>query len=146
MNVYGIKENEELMRDFWRRVRGWNGFPQHCFIGVHQIGEWQVVFRTPDGLLGIYDGLRHITRQVFDDFDKMEEFWFNREISCNIEHQMILAGYTEETLAEAIGVSAKTVYNYLNGKTAPRTDTLFKIAKVLGCTPDDLFYVESRYK
>ena len=138
--------NKELRDDFWRRVKSWNGYRQNCFTGVRQIGDWQMQFRTPDGLTGIYDGLRHITRRVFDNFDDMDEYWFNWEISCNIEHYMNRMGYSIESFAADVGTSAPTMYNYLNCKTSPRADIIFRMAKVLDCTPDDLFYVESRYR
>lgn len=141
-----MKNNYDLMNDFWKRVRSWNGFRQDQFVDVRQIDEWTVRFGTPDGLVGIYDGLRHITRVVFNNFDEMDEYWFNQEIACNIEHYMILMGYSIESLAADIEISPQTLYNYLNGKTSPRVDVLFKLAKVLDRKPDDLFYVESRYK
>ena len=64
------------MNDFWKRVRSWNGFRQDQFVDVRQIDEWTVRFETPDGLVGIYDGLRHITRVVFNNFDEhfIEEY------------------------------------------------------------------------
>lgn len=141
-----MKQNQDLMDDFWRRVRGWNGYKQECFIGVRQVGEWLVMFRTPDGLECIYDGLHHTTRRVFDSFEEMDEEWFAEEIRCNIEYYMMLNGYNIDQLAQDVGVSTPTLYSYLNGQTWPRVDVLFRMAKVLGCTPDDLFYVESRYK
>lgn len=141
-----MKNNYDLMNDFWKRVRSWNGFRQDQFVDVRQIDEWIVRFETPDGLVGIYDGLRHITRRVFDNFDDMDEYWFNWEISCNIEHYMNRMRYSIESLAFDVGISTKTMYNYLNCKTSPRADVIFRMAKVLDCTPDDLFYVESRYK
>lgn len=141
-----MKNNYDLMNDFWKRVRSWNGFRQDQFVDVRPISEWIVRFETPDGLTGIYDGLRHITRRVFDNFDDMDEYWFNWEISCNIEHYMNRMGYSIESLAVDVGISTQTMYNYLNCKTSPRADVIFRMAKVLDCTPDDLFYVESRYK
>lgn len=138
--------NYDLMNDFERRVLTWNGYPSEYFEDVHQIGEWQVCFRTPDGLVGIYDGLRRITRRVFDNFDEMDEHWYATEVACNIEHYMLRMGYSIEGLALEVGISPKTLYNYLNKESWPRIDILFRMAKVLDCTPDDLFYVESRYK
>ena len=82
--------NKELIDDFWQRVRSWNGYRQNCFTGVRQIGDWQIQFRTPDGLTGIYDGLRHITRRVFDNFDDMDEYWFNWETSFTYAYNVFL--------------------------------------------------------
>ena len=73
-----MKNNYDLMNDFWKRVRSWNGFRQDQFVDVRQIDEWTVRFGTPDGLVGIYDGRRHRTRTVFNHFAEIDEYWFKQ--------------------------------------------------------------------
>ena len=48
------------------------------------------------------------------------------------------AGYTQETLARAVGTSGKTIYNAINGMK-PHENTRKAICKVLGKTLDELF-------
>ena len=54
-----------------------------------------------------------------------------------ITRQRIAAGMTQGQLAEKIGCLQKDVSRWENGR-APRTETLVKIAGVLGCRIEDL--------
>lgn len=48
------------------------------------------------------------------------------------------AGYTQETLAEALGVSRQAVGKWESGQALPEAATLLTLADLLGCSLDDL--------
>lgn len=48
-------------------------------------------------------------------------------------------GLTQKDVADAIGVSQVTVCQWENGDNMPRADKLAAIAKLYGCTIDELF-------
>ena len=48
------------------------------------------------------------------------------------------AGFTQNDLAEALGVGQSTVAMWETGQAYPRAALLPKIAQVLGCTVDEL--------
>lgn len=52
------------------------------------------------------------------------------------------AGYTQETLAEALGVSRQAVGKWENGQTMPEATTLLTLAGLLGCSLDALMREE----
>ena len=47
-------------------------------------------------------------------------------------------GLTQSGLAEKVGVKPMTIYNYEAGIRKPTAEKLKEIAKVLGCSLDDL--------
>lgn len=47
-------------------------------------------------------------------------------------------GLTQGELAEIIGVSPKTVWNWESGKSYPDAEQLWNCAEALDCTPNDL--------
>lgn len=49
------------------------------------------------------------------------------------------AGLTQVALGEIVGVEQHTVSQWESGHRIPRADKLPLLAKVLGCTIDDLF-------
>ena len=49
---------------------------------------------------------------------------------------------TQDALAEALGITAKAVSQWENGKTFPKTEHLPKLAGFLSCTVDDLLKEE----
>lgn len=48
------------------------------------------------------------------------------------------AGYTQQRLAEELGVSRSAVAMWETGETRPRSDRLLRLAEILGCTADEL--------
>lgn len=48
------------------------------------------------------------------------------------------AGYTQESLAEALNVSRQAVSKWESGQTMPEADKLLALADLLGCTLDQL--------
>ena len=52
------------------------------------------------------------------------------------------AGYTQETLAEALGISRQSVGKWEKGQTMPEANTLLTLAGLLGCSLDTLVRAE----
>lgn len=52
------------------------------------------------------------------------------------------AGLTQSQVAKALGVDQSAVCLWETGKTFPRATTLSKIAKLYGCTVDELLRTE----
>lgn len=48
----------------------------------------------------------------------------------------------QQTLANKLGVTKQTLSLWVNGKSFPTIQTLFKIAYILNCTVDELYTYE----
>jgi transcriptional regulator with XRE-family HTH domain len=48
-------------------------------------------------------------------------------------------GYRQNWIADQIGVSAQQLNNWITGKSHPRAEKLFELAKFLGVKVDDLY-------
>ena len=57
----------------------------------------------------------------------------------NIENIRSLKRISQKDLAEEIGVSQSAVSQWESGQAFPSSDKLPQIAKILGCSIDDLF-------
>lgn len=55
-----------------------------------------------------------------------------------------LAGYTQQQVAEALNVSQSTVAMWDTGDASPRSAKLIEIAKLYGCTVDELLQEERK--
>lgn len=62
----------------------------------------------------------------------------------NIKSLRIAAGMTQEQFAAELSIERSTVSKWETGEAKPRTDTLLRIAMLLGCSVDDLFTDESK--
>ncbi|WP_163582140.1 helix-turn-helix transcriptional regulator [Gracilibacillus saliphilus] len=62
----------------------------------------------------------------------------------NLRHIRISKGYKEvDVIAQKVGISTSYYYKIEQGKRTPSVDLAKKIADVLNCTVDELFYNES---
>lgn len=48
------------------------------------------------------------------------------------------AGYKQMTVAAELGLDRSTVAKWETGKASPRPNTLYKLAKLYGCTMEEL--------
>ena len=60
----------------------------------------------------------------------------------NIKEAREKAGFTQQDLADELGVGQSTVAMWETQKSLPRTDKLPALAKILGCTIDELLKKE----
>ena len=59
--------------------------------------------------------------------------------NLKLKSQRILCGFTQETLAKAVGVSRQTIVSIEKGGGNPTLDLCKKISKKLNKTLDELF-------
>ena len=91
-----------------------------------------------DGSRGIYHmmmkGLRSARR---DDGSEAE---LRRHFRDELVEWMYDRGYTQQTLAKAAGISQRAMSKYLNKEAMPSGYVIYKLAKALKCTPNDLIW------
>jgi DNA-binding Xre family transcriptional regulator len=51
-------------------------------------------------------------------------------------------GFTLQTLAKESGISEKTLWSMIKGRSFPRLDTILLICKSLNCTMDELYPID----
>lgn len=56
----------------------------------------------------------------------------------NLRNLRIACGFTQQTIAQALGVVRSTYTYYETGKTAPDPETLVKLARIFGVSIDQL--------
>ena len=56
----------------------------------------------------------------------------------NFKAYRVRAGLTQQDVADAIGVSQVSVWQWENGDNLPRADKLIAISQLYGCTVEDL--------
>ncbi|MEX1307317.1 MAG: helix-turn-helix transcriptional regulator [Eubacteriales bacterium] len=67
----------------------------------------------------------------------------NITVAKNLEKLRKAHGWTQETIAEKVGVSRQAVSSWEQGISSPDTDNLITLAKLYGVKVDDLLFTES---
>ena len=66
--------------------------------------------------------------------------YLTKEVSnVNIKNKRESKGLTQEELGKMLGVNRSTVAMWETGEAMPRADKLPELAKILGCSIDDLY-------
>ncbi|MEY8436264.1 helix-turn-helix domain-containing protein [Atopobiaceae bacterium 24-176] len=63
---------------------------------------------------------------------------FNDAFAAKLRGKRAEADITQSELAEFLGVSSVSVFRWEDGVTVPNFKTVYDLAEVLGCTPNDL--------
>ena len=67
-------------------------------------------------------------------------------IAANIQERMERQGRSRKWLADATGVSLSSINNYLSAFTEPSATKIYRIARALHCTVEDLVTDEDGWK
>lgn len=65
------------------------------------------------------------------------------QVGANIQKQLDIKGFTQQSLADELGVSKQVMNKIIKGNKAINVNELVKIAHVLGTTADELLTVQS---
>lgn len=61
-----------------------------------------------------------------------------------LKRARLLAGLSAREVAEKLGISSAAVYMWESGQTAPTSKRLTAVAKLYGCTVDELLKEDER--
>lgn len=66
------------------------------------------------------------------------------QVGANIQKQIDVKGFTQQSLADALGISKQVMNKIIKGSKAINVNELAKIASVMGTTTDELLTVSAR--
>ena len=103
------------------------------------ISPFELFIKYPDGTVKVFNDLERSIRFISRDVNNISDEEWQKEFTRRVRWQMRRKGYTQEELAEELGINRVTLNGYLTGKNMPNFRFVTKLAKVLGCTPNDLY-------
>lgn len=64
-------------------------------------------------------------------------------VDCKLKSARKAKGLSQSELADMVGVKRQAIYDMESGRYVPNTHVALLLAKVLGCTVEDLFSIAS---
>ncbi|MCR4650686.1 MAG: helix-turn-helix domain-containing protein [Lachnospiraceae bacterium] len=64
------------------------------------------------------------------------------QVGANIQKQLSIKGFTQQSLADALGVSKQVMNKIIKGSKAINVNELAKIASIVGTTTDELLMTQ----
>ena len=110
---------------------------------VKEINQWELLFIFQNGEKIIFDTDTGYHRNLFyRNINELTEEQERREFGYALRSMMRRKYISQEELAKNIGTSQTMISRYITGKAMPNILVGRKIAKVLRCSLDDLFYID----
>ena len=108
-----------------------------------ELSEWDLLIVFKNGRKVLFDKFTGYYKDVFyNSIQDITEEQEKREFSFRLRSLMGRKGITQDILADAIDSTQAMISRYVRGDSIPSVIVARKIAKVLDCTIDDLFYKE----
>ena len=108
-----------------------------------ELSEWDLLIVFKNGRKVLFDKFTGYYKDVFyDSIQDITEEQEKREFAFRLRSLMGRKGITQDILADAIDSTQAMISRYVRGETIPSVIVARKIAKVLDCSIDDLFYKE----
>lgn len=101
-----------------------------------------LVIKLADGTSVLWDDMDRIMSRLPEDSMNMTENECRREFGKRLYRIMLRKHITQEELSLATGISRPLISNYITGKNTPSFYNVDKIAKTLGCSTDELRYID----
>ena len=110
-------------------------------VNYYEVGLFDLIVELVDGSSIIYDDFEKTVRPLPRDSNNMSEEECRKEFGLRLRQMLYRKGITQMAFAEMSGISQVMISKYINGKASPSLYAIDKIAKVLGCSVDELRYV-----
>lgn len=102
-------------------------------------GQMSIFVKLKNGKCYDYDRMDGSLRRVRSKNDVFDDDILIKELSANLQKNIPLAGKTQMELCEELGITRTMMSRYLHGKATPSATKLYRIAKAIGCTMEELF-------
>lgn len=105
-------------------------------------GNGELVIKRKDGTSVLFDEATAETRILPLDSSTMTDEEAVREFKFRLRRIMQRKGVTQTELSNRTGIEQCSISQYLTGKRNPSFRNVDKIARALGCSTDDLRYID----
>ena len=110
---------------------------------IKELNDWDLLITFTNGRKVVFDRFNGYHQDVFyDNVHNITPEQEAQEFAYRLRSLMGRRRISQEELAEAIGTTQALISRYVRGENIPSVIAARKIAKVLNCSIDDLFYKE----
>ena len=102
-------------------------------------GKMSIVVEMDNGTRYEFDRMDGTLRRLRDKDLELDEDILSKELCANLRKNIPLTGKTQADICEELGITKAALSRYINGNSSPSATRLFRIARVIGCTMDELF-------
>ena len=101
-------------------------------------GRMSISVKLTDGNIFEYNYVDNTIRKVQTNAD-VDDTNMTKSFGKNLQKHIPFSGMSHGQLAEKLGITNAMLSRYIHGNSSPSVVKAFRIAKLLGCTVDELF-------
>jgi DNA-binding XRE family transcriptional regulator len=109
-------------------------------LDVKMLNDYEIYFSFKDGRRFVYDTVLRGSRGFYPEGHELTDAEWKTSFKTRLYKLMTHRGVTQAELADKIGTSQTMVSHYITGRSVPGVVAAAKIARVLGCSIEDLLY------
>ena len=111
-------------------------------VSYKEVSNYEIVVKLSNGNSILFDYIDKTIRMLPRDSNAMTEDECRHEFGTRLRRLMFYKNITQNELSELTGIAQPLLSRYITGATSPSFYTVDKIAKALGCSTDDLRYID----
>ena len=132
----GSIREESLLRNFEML----DPFAYSRMVNYEMPDKFSLIVTLDDGRKLLYDDIADSTRYLNLDPTSLTDDDLLNEFRYRLRHAMSIRGFNQIRLSEETGISEAMISRYLTGVSVPSFLNVMKIARVLKCSLDELWY------
>lgn len=102
-------------------------------------GYVSITVKLEDGDMYEFDQMRSTLRRVRPSDVDVDDETMAKEIGENLKKYIYLSNTTQQEIASKLGITNAMLSRYIHGTSMPNAGRAYRLAKILGCTIDELF-------
>ena len=125
-------------------IRNFNLYYPHYadkVISYREDKDFGLIIKLQNGDTLCYDELSQSLRALPNEASDTETY-FRKEFGKRLQRKIYFSGLSQKEVSERTGIQQSALSNYINGKVTPSIYNSRKIAKVVGCSIDELVYMD----
>lgn len=131
-----------MNKRIYENLKFYFAFVSDDAIDIRETGPFELTIKLSDGRSVMYDDTDKTIRNLPYDSNHMTEEECKQEFGMRLNKRMQRKGIRQSDLADMTGISQSLISKYIVGKTIPSFYNADKIAKALGCSLEELRYVD----
>lgn len=104
-------------------------------ISWRQTDKFELEIHNKDGSIDIYNDMNH---SLGPKIDTSTDAGWKKEFARRLRKKIAMKGITQTNLSELTGIGQPLLSLYTQGKSLPSAQKVSALAKVLGCSVNDL--------
>ena len=130
----------EIDDNLYKKALYYTHTKEEDLLEMRRLNFYDVMVKQKNGDVFIYDNFSNSYRYVYYESDDLTDEQYIHEFTRTLRERIDRCGWNQDEIADAVGISVRTLNRYVNGHSMPDYITLHRLAKFFNCSVEDFYY------